>query len=70
MQEDSKEGLAKYYQTHLSELEELQELAVEYSKDPAKEKIDSFIREVKIFVENELQKQNVKFLRVTQKAEG
>jgi len=70
LQEESKEGLALYYQTHLSEVEELRELAEEFSKDPTEAKINLFMNRVNRFVENELQLQDVKFLAVTQKLQG
>lgn len=70
LQEDSKEGLAVYYQNHMSEVKELRELAEEFSKDPTEGRINLFMRRVNIFVENELQRQNVKFLKVIQKPRG
>jgi 2-iminoacetate synthase ThiH len=69
LQENSKEGLAIYYQTHLSEVEELQSVADELAKNPTPEKINTFMRSVNIYVENELQRQNVKFLKITKSLE-
>lgn len=69
LQENSKEGLAIYYQTHLSEIAELQTAADELAKNPTPDKINIFMRRVNIFVENELQRQNVKFLQTTRSLE-
>jgi len=72
LQEDSKEGLAKYYQENSAEVKKLQEMAdiLTEKLNPTMDDINSFIKAVNIFVEDELQRQNVKFLHVTQETEG
>ncbi len=70
LQEDAKEGLAKYYQTNLSEISELRDLADTLTTTPTRDQIDSFTRTVNQFVENELERQNVKFLVKSRKTEG
>ena len=64
--------MAKYYQNNLSEVKKLQKMADSLAQDPypTKNLIDTFIKNVNIFVEDELQDQNVKFLNVTKRTEG
>jgi len=63
LQEDSKEGLAKYYQENLSEVEELQKLANGLATEPTRETIDLLVKEVNHFVVEELERQHVQLLR-------
>ena len=69
LQEDSKEGLAKYYQAHLSEVAELHDLAHAMAATPTRESINLLIEEVNRFVENELRRQHVQLLRTVSEKE-